>query len=121
LQFGPELLDLVDILILNETELGLLAGIELRDTDDSARIIEATRSLQDNGGRIVCVTLGKRGVVALAGNEPLIVPAARSRPSIPPAPAIALSARSRHNWRQENQFAKRWTTPTSPPRSAYNE
>jgi ribokinase len=74
MQFGPELLDLVDILILNETELGLLAGIELRDTDDSARIIEATRSLQDNGGRIVCVTLGKRGVVALAGDEPLIVP-----------------------------------------------
>jgi ribokinase len=74
MQFGPELLDLVDILILNETELGLLSGTELRDTDDSARIIEATRSLQGNGGRIVCVTLGKRGVVALAGNEPLIVP-----------------------------------------------
>jgi ribokinase len=74
MQFGPELLDLVDILILNETELGLLSGTELRDTDDSARIIEATRFLQGNGGRIVCVTLGKRGVVALAGNEPLIVP-----------------------------------------------
>jgi ribokinase len=74
MQFGPELRDLVDILILNETELGLLAGIELRDTDDSARIIGAARSLQGNGGRIVCVTLGKRGLVALAGNEPLIVP-----------------------------------------------
>ena len=30
---GPELLDLVDILILNETELGFLANTELRDTD----------------------------------------------------------------------------------------
>src|SRR5258705_6392794 len=29
-----ELLDLVDILILNESELGLLANTELRDTDD---------------------------------------------------------------------------------------
>ena len=32
--FGQELLDLVDILILNETELGFLTGTELRDTDD---------------------------------------------------------------------------------------
>ena len=38
------LLDLVDILILNETELGLLAGTELADTDDEARFIEARRS-----------------------------------------------------------------------------
>jgi ribokinase len=72
--FDAKLLDLVDILILNESELGLLAGIELRDTNDSARIIEATRSLRGNGARIVCVTLGKRGVVALAGNEPLTIP-----------------------------------------------
>jgi len=72
--FDAALLDLVDILILNESELSLLAGIELRDTDDSAGIIEAARSLQGNGGRIICVTLGKRGVVAMAGNESLIVP-----------------------------------------------
>jgi ribokinase len=72
--FDAKLLDLVDILILNESELGLLAEIELRDTDDSERIIEAARSLQGNGGRIVCVTLGKRGVIALADNEPLIIP-----------------------------------------------
>jgi ribokinase len=32
--FGRELLDLVDILILNETELGFLTRTELRDTDD---------------------------------------------------------------------------------------
>src|SRR6266404_1470359 len=41
-----ELLDLVDILILNEAELGLLAKTELRDTDDPAHVIEAARSLQ---------------------------------------------------------------------------
>ena len=45
-----ELLDLVDILVLNETELGLLAGTELRDTDDAARFIEAARSLADATG-----------------------------------------------------------------------
>src|SRR5439155_3971524 len=44
--FGPELLDLVDVLVLNETELGLLANIELRDTDEPGRLIDAARSLQ---------------------------------------------------------------------------
>jgi ribokinase len=69
-----ELLDLVDILILNETELGLLARAELRDTDDLSSFIEAARSLQTDKDKIVCVTLGRRGVVALMGGEPLIIP-----------------------------------------------
>jgi ribokinase len=71
-EFGRELLDLVDILILNETELGLLAKTELRDTDDYPRLIEAARSLQIGHGKIICVTLGRRGVLALVNNEPLI-------------------------------------------------
>jgi ribokinase len=72
--FGAELLDLVDILILNESELSLLAGIELCDSDDHARFIEAAKALQGSKDRIVCVTLGKRGLVALVGKEPLIIP-----------------------------------------------
>jgi ribokinase len=64
-QFGPELLDLVDILILNETELGFLTGSELRDSDDYAKFIDAARSLQTREDQVVCVTLGKRGIVAL--------------------------------------------------------
>ena len=71
--FGTELLELVDILILNESELGLLAGSELSDSDDPARIIDAAKTLQGDGKRIVCVTLGKRGVLALADGQPLIV------------------------------------------------
>jgi ribokinase len=65
IRFGRDLLDLVDIFILNETELGLLAGTELHDTDDYPRFIEAMRSLQIGKDKIVCVTLGKRGTVAL--------------------------------------------------------
>src|SRR5512144_1225660 len=42
---SPELLDLVDILILNETELGLLAQTELHDTDEPARFVETARRL----------------------------------------------------------------------------
>jgi ribokinase len=67
------LLDLVDILILNETELAFLTEAELRDTDDHARFIEAARSLPIGRDKIVCVTLGKRGVLALLAGEPLIV------------------------------------------------
>ena len=69
-----ELLDLADILILNETELGLLAKTELSDTDDPARFIEAARSLQTSQDKTVCVTLGWRGALALIDGRPLIIP-----------------------------------------------
>jgi ribokinase len=73
LAFDAELLDLVDVLILNETELGLLAKTELRDSDEPARFIEAARALQGDRDMIVCVTLGKRGAVALVNGTPLVV------------------------------------------------
>jgi ribokinase len=74
LAFDRGLLDFVDILILNETELGLLAKAELRDTDEHARFVEAARSLQVGADKVICVTLGKRGVAALIDGEPLIIP-----------------------------------------------
>jgi ribokinase len=70
---GPELLDLVDILILNETELGFLTNTELHDSDDPTRFIEAARGLQTGPGRTICVTLGKRGVLALIDGEASII------------------------------------------------
>jgi ribokinase len=72
--FDRALLELVDILVLNESELGLLAKVELRDTDDHTGFIEAARSLRMGGDKTVCVTLGKRGAVALVQGEPLIIP-----------------------------------------------
>ena len=69
----PALLDLVDILILNETELGVLTGIELRDTDEPARFIDAALRLPAASGKIICVTLGKRGVLALVDGEPSLI------------------------------------------------
>jgi ribokinase len=74
LEFDRELLDLTDILILNETELASLAKTELRDPDDHARCIEVVRSLQTGTNKIVCVTLGKRGVLALVNGEPVVIP-----------------------------------------------
>ena len=74
LSFDRKLLDLVDILVLNETELGLLAGGGFRESDDDARFIDAARSLQTSRDQTICVTLGQRGVVALVGGAPLIIP-----------------------------------------------
>jgi ribokinase len=68
------LLDLVNVLVLNESELGFLTRTELGDRDDHARFIEAARSLPIGRDRIICVTLGKRGVLALVDGKPLIVP-----------------------------------------------
>jgi len=72
--FGKELLDLVDVLVLNETELGLLAKAALHEADDVARFVEAAGLLQARHDQIICVTLGKRGVVALADGETIAVP-----------------------------------------------
>jgi ribokinase len=74
IEVGAELLDLADILILNETELGLLAKTTLRDTDDPARLLEAARSLPIGKDKTICVTLGKRGVLALVDGQPLTLP-----------------------------------------------
>jgi ribokinase len=73
-EFGGELLDLVDILVLNETELGLLTRTALRDSDDHARFIGAAKSLQASRDQTICVTLGKRGVLALVDGAPVIIP-----------------------------------------------
>jgi len=72
IKFGKELLDLVDILILNETELGFLTGTALRDTDAPARFVQAAKSLQGDG-RIICITLGKRGVLALIDGKASVI------------------------------------------------
>jgi ribokinase len=75
--FEKDLLDLVDILILNETELGFLTSTELRESDSPARFAEAARALQHRD-RIICVTLGKRGVLALIDGEEASVIAGRT-------------------------------------------
>lgn len=69
----PALLDLVDILILNETELGLLAQTDLHDSDEPSRFIDTARRLPAASGKIICVTLGKRGVLALVRGEPSLI------------------------------------------------
>ncbi|MBR0721439.1 ribokinase [Bradyrhizobium manausense] len=73
-KMSGELLVLVDILVLNETELGFLAGADLSDDDEAAKIIAVARQLQAREDQTICITLGKRGVLALAGDEEFAVP-----------------------------------------------
>ena len=70
---SAELLGLVDILVLNETELSLLSGKALSDGDKIECFVDAAKTLGINERQTICVTLGKRGVVALTGDEALIV------------------------------------------------
>jgi ribokinase len=70
---GPELLGLVDILVLNETELGIITGAELGENDEPMYFIEAARSLRGKH-RTICITLGRRGVLVLAGGEAMLIP-----------------------------------------------
>jgi ribokinase len=44
----------------------------LHDTDDPARFVEAAKSLQTRPDLTVCVTLGKRGVLALIDDQPFV-------------------------------------------------
>jgi len=70
---GNELLGVVDILVLNETELALLSGTDLRESDEPARYTDAARLLPIGSDTIICVTLGKRGVLALMRGEPILI------------------------------------------------
>ena len=67
------LLNLADIVVLNETELGVLTATDVRDDDAPARLIELARRLQRAEDQIVCVTLGKRGVVALVDGDTIAI------------------------------------------------
>ena len=71
---NDELLNLVDILILNETELGFLTGVTLHENDHFDGLFDAARSLQAHPAQIICVTLGKRGAMALVDGDTIIVP-----------------------------------------------
>ena len=64
-EFDHDLLRFVDIVILNESELGLLSGKNVNAESDSAEIVRAAESLRAFAGQVICVTLGERGILAL--------------------------------------------------------
>jgi ribokinase len=79
IDFDRALLRQVDILIVNESELAIMAKADLSENDPVTRFIEAARSLGLSRQQTVCVTLGKRGAAALLEGETVPV-AGRSVP-----------------------------------------
>jgi ribokinase len=74
IDFDSSLLRLVDILVLNESELGFMTRLPLHESDPESFFIEAARTLQMRDGQTVCVTLGKRGAVALNNGGIITIP-----------------------------------------------
>jgi ribokinase len=71
--FDGGLFALVDVLVLNETELGFLAGIELGDAPTPQQVKDAVRALRPRVDQTVCVTLGARGAIAVTAGEVRLV------------------------------------------------
>jgi ribokinase len=74
IDFDRDLLELVDVLILNETELGEIVGIDIHEDDPHSRIIEVASALRKRQGQTITVTLGRRGALALVHETPLAIP-----------------------------------------------
>lgn len=69
-----ELLSLVDILVVNETEARQLSGIDVTDT---ASALQAAAQLRAQGVGMVLVTMGEHGVVLVSAEGSATVPAVR--------------------------------------------
>ena len=68
---AQECFDLVDVLILNETELAAYAQME---ASDAPAMADAARSLQRSRDQSIVVTLGARGALALCGESLIEAP-----------------------------------------------
>lgn len=73
IDFDRNLLELVDILILNETELGMITGTEIHEDDRDTQIIEVARTMQTRDSQIISVTLGSRGALAWVRGKALTI------------------------------------------------
>lgn len=73
IEFDRDLLRLVDVLVLNESELTFLTKRALYEKDPVSHFIDAARSLRVDINQVICVTLGARGAVALVGEETITV------------------------------------------------
>jgi ribokinase len=65
---GANLFSLVDILIVNETELATYSGLN-ESTDDQDAVINAAQKLLSHDGQTIVVTLGAKGVVVVDKNS----------------------------------------------------
>ncbi len=69
------LLNSVDVLVVNETELSFFAGEALTESSSDLDITKVALQLAVSNQQIILVTLGKRGVLAVQGDKVIRVPA----------------------------------------------
>jgi ribokinase len=68
----PDLFPLIDYLVVNENEAGLLSGVKVIDIESGR---QAARVLQDRGAKHVILTLGPQGALGRTSSEEFHVPA----------------------------------------------
>jgi ribokinase len=71
---GRDVLALADIVVLNETELGFFMASDVGADAPPEQVIVLARRLQSAKDQIVCVTLGRRGVIALVDGDVIAIP-----------------------------------------------
>jgi ribokinase len=71
---SPQFLSRVDYLILNESEAGLLSGVQVHDLVSAE---ESARRLQHDGVPVVILTLGEKDALLVSGETACHVPAHR--------------------------------------------
>jgi len=64
----------VDILVVNETELGHFARVDLDGNSTEVSLIVAARMLLRRDGQVVVATLGARGALAVTATDQILVP-----------------------------------------------
>ena len=69
-----DLLSLADVLVVNETELAFLLGLDQPASLPTAAIADHARRLRTSREQILVVTLGANGALALAGDQVIEVP-----------------------------------------------
>ena len=70
---GRDVLALADIVVLNETELGFFTTNDVGTDAPPEQVLALARQMQQKD-QIVCVTLGRRGAVALVGGDAIVIP-----------------------------------------------
>jgi ribokinase len=71
IQITPDLLNKIDILVPNQTELEILSGMPITDDESTQK---AARTLLEKGVGVVVVTLGERGALLVTPQDTTLVP-----------------------------------------------
>ena len=70
----PDLMALVDILVVNEAELGLITQTSISEDAGATQLIYAVRELNRPCGKITVVTRGRHGAMAFVDGDAICVP-----------------------------------------------